>query len=157
MKFIECNDKSIFNQESDLIVNPVNCVGVMGKGLALDFKNRYPENYKAYALACDRNEVKLGNMHIFKNSIFYNPPHPKWIINFPTKNDWRSDSDIRNIEIGMIALANEIKRMYIKSVSIPALGCGLGKLNYNDVKRITKDTFRSYPSDVTIYLFEPQE
>lgn len=108
-------------------------------------------------MACSRNEVKLGNMHIFKNSIFYNSPHPKWIINFPTKHDWRNDSDLKNIDIGMISLANEIKRMYIKSVSIPALGCGLGKLNYRDVKRIIKDTFRSYPSDVTIYLFEPHE
>lgn len=158
MRFVECEGADIFKQDADILVNPVNCVGVMGKGLALDVKNRYPENFKAYALACKKKEVRLGEMHIFKNYIFYESPHPKWIVNFPTKDDWRNESDIRAVTSGLIDLVSGLKRVNVNSISIPALGCGLGRLDYTEVKKEIKDAFASLKgSNLIVYLFAPHK
>lgn len=118
----------IFETGTEVIVNPVNCVGVMGKGLALQFKQRYPENFAMYEKACKKNEVHLGKMCTFRRETL-----PFYIVNFPTKLHWKDCSDLVNIECGLISLKYWIGDKKIKSISIPPLGCGLGGLKREEV------------------------
>jgi O-acetyl-ADP-ribose deacetylase (regulator of RNase III) len=110
------------------LVNPVNCVGVMGKGLALAFKHKYPENYKFYIDSCEKGNVKIGSMLVYKTCNF-----PEYIINFPTKQHWKNNSELYMIEKGLIALVQTIKDLKICSIAIPHLGCGLGGLKIKEV------------------------
>jgi O-acetyl-ADP-ribose deacetylase (regulator of RNase III) len=135
----------------DAIVNTVNCVGVMGKGIALQFKNKWPQNYKAYAEACKAKQVKLGEMFIYDLGGLATP---RFIINFPTKGHWRSRSKIQDIESGLKDLINQIKRLNIRSVAMPPLGCGNGGLNWGTVKPLIESYFAQIP-DVELRLFEP--
>jgi len=131
---IEIKEKAnLLNEEVDALVNTVNCVGIMGKGIALQFKQAYPENFKAYKKACDDNEVKIGKMFITENSQFF---QPRFIINFPTKIHWKEKSKLEYIEKGLDDLIQQIKRLGIKSIAIPPLGCGNGGLNWEDVKEL---------------------
>lgn len=111
----------IFQSQAEVIVNPVNTVGVMGKGLALQFKERYPENFEAYVNAC-RDGVNVGEMMCFVE-------RGQKIVNFPTKQDWRNPSEMSYIEDGLDTLVTVIKRNQIKSIAMPLLGCGLGGLD----------------------------
>ena len=122
---------NIFYQDVDAIVNPVNCVGVMGAGLALQFKKWYPENFDAYAIACRNFEVWLGKMFVYR---LYGDVRPYYIINFPTKYHWRDKSSIEDIDSGLVALVEEIRIWHIQSIAIPRLGCGLGGLHWPDVR-----------------------
>lgn len=124
---IKYRSGDILKSETEALVNTVNCVGVMGKGLALQFKNAFPENFKAYVTACKRKEVRPGHMFIFETRCF-EPPH--YIINFPTKRHWRDKSHIEDIESGLADLVKVIRNKGIRSITIPPLGCGLGGLDW---------------------------
>lgn len=119
------------NTNVDAIVNTVNCVGVMGRGIALQFKKKYPENFKMYQAACKMGEVVPGKMFVFKNPSLI---APYFIINFPTKRHWKYASRMEDIKSGLKDLVYTIKKHEIKSVVIPPLGCGLGGLDWNVVK-----------------------
>ena len=123
----------IFSEEVEAIVNPVNCVGVSGAGLALAFRKRYPDNYEAYRSACFDNECSVGKVFTFQNDVGISP---EYIINFPTKNHYRDASDLSYIHKGMISLCNEIERLNLLTIAMPALGCGLGGLKWNEVRPV---------------------
>lgn len=141
----------IFNCEAEAIVNTVNCVGVMGRGLALQFKNKYPENFKVYQQACKLGEVQLGKMFVFQNNQLLSP---RYIINFPTKDHWRGKSKIEYIEIGLQDLIAVIQRNHIQSIAIPPLGAGLGGLDWQLVKQKIEYSL-SHLDNVDIYIYEP--
>jgi O-acetyl-ADP-ribose deacetylase (regulator of RNase III) len=118
---IEYKKGDILREDVEALVNPVNCVGVMGRGLALQFKKAFPENFEVYAAGCERNEVQPGRMFIFRTGQLTNP---KYIINFPTKRHWREKSRIEDIDSGLVALVYEISSRNIHSIAIPPLGSG---------------------------------
>ena len=121
----------ILAADTEALVNTVNCVGIMGRGIALQVKNAFPDNFKAYQRACRRQEVVPGRMFVFETGTMTNS---RFIINFPTKRHWRGKSRIGDIELGLEALAQVIREQEISSVAIPPLGSGLGGLNWNDVR-----------------------
>lgn len=135
----------------DAIVNTVNCVGVMGKGIAKLFKEKYPDNYTIYKEACLNKSLHTGKMLIYRNE---QNSHPKYIINFPTKNHWRGSSKLEYITIGLEDFVSIIKEHNIKSVAMPALGCGNGGLDWKIVKPIIQQRL-SELEDVTFYIYEP--
>ena len=128
---MEFKTGDIFTQDAEALVNSVNCVGVMGRGIALQFKNLYPANFKAYSDACKHGEVQPGRMFVFETRQITNP---RYIINFPTKRHWRGKSRIEDIESGMQSLVREIRDRNIQSIAIPPLGSDLGGLAWNDVR-----------------------
>ena len=128
---IELKTGDIFHEDVEALVNSVNCVGVMGRGIALQFKNRFPDNFKAYAEACKRNEVGPGRMFVFDSGQMTNP---RYIINFPTKRHWRGKSRIEDIDSGLRALVDEIERRGIRSIALPPLGTNLGGLRWAEVR-----------------------
>ena len=140
----------ILSDQSEAIVNTVNCVGVMGKGIALQFKKRFPNNYTDYKIACDRGAVKPGQMFVHETDKL----NPRYIFNFPTKRHWKMQSRIEDIESGMISLVAEIKRLNISSIAIPALGCGLGGLNWNEVLSIIQRHLNELPN-LNVIIYEP--
>ncbi|MGC9326467.1 MAG: macro domain-containing protein, partial [Candidatus Hinthialibacter sp.] len=120
---IEYKAGDILSEEVQALVNTVNCVGVMGRGIALQFKNAFPKNYEEYVKACDRRELQPGRVLVYETGTL---TFPQYIINFPTKRHWRGKSRIEDIESGLKALVQEIRRRDIQSIAIPPLGCGLG-------------------------------
>src|SRR5256885_607950 len=100
----------------DAIVNTVNCVGVMGKGIALQFRNKWPENNQAYEVACKNHQIRLGKMFVFDSGGLVKP---HYIINFPTKNHWRAKSSLASIKEGLVDLIAQVRRLKIKSIAIP--------------------------------------
>lgn len=151
MANIELRIGDIFKTDAEAIVNTVNCVGIMGRGIALQFKNAYPANFKAYKAACDAEQVQPGRMFVFETGKFT----PRFIINFPTKRHWKGKSRIEDIEAGLISLADEIKSRGIKTVAIPPLGAGLGGLDWGDVLPRIKSALQDIP-DVDVIIFEPK-
>lgn len=137
---IEYKKGDILQEDVEALVNTVNCVGIMGRGIALQFKNAFPDNFKAYAAACDRNEVQPGRMFVFETGKLTNP---KYIINFPTKRHWRGKSRIEDIDAGLVALVNEIRSRNIHSVAIPPLGSGLGGLDWSTVRPRIENSLRA--------------
>ena len=135
----------------DAIVNTVNCVGVMGKGIALQFRNKWPENNRAYETACKAKEVRLGRMFVFDSGGLVKP---NYIINFPTKNHWRGKSSLQSIRDGLRDLISQVKRLRIRSIAVPPLGCGNGGLEWNEVRPLIEGAFAELP-DVEVRLFEP--
>lgn len=142
---------NILTADAEAVVNTVNCVGIMGRGIALQFKNAFPENFKAYEAACKRNEVQPGKMFVFETETLTNP---KYIINFPTKRHWRGKSRIEDIESGLAALADEIRHHNIHSIALPPLGSGLGGLRWEDVRPRIEAALRGIPS-LQVIVFEP--
>jgi len=140
---LECN--------AEAIVNTVNCVGVMGRGIALQFKKQYPENFKQYEAACKRGEVVPGQMFVYES---YTLTNPRFIINFPTKRHWKGASRIEDIEKGLHDLIRVIQSHHIKSIAVPPLGCGLGGLEWSEVKPHIESAF-SQLNDVEVIVFEP--
>ena len=126
---------SVFDHGCEAIVNPVNCVGAMGAGLALKFKKRFPDNFKIYADYCRKGEMKTGRVLMVSNR----DRPPAWIANFPTKDHWRDPSRMEWIKDGLLDLRFRIDERGIKSVALPALGCGLGGLNWRDVRTAISD------------------
>ena len=151
---IHYQNGDIFKSDVEAIVNPVNCVGIMGKGLALQFKNMFPENFKAYKKACDNKHVVIGKMFMFYNGKRNNP---KFIINFPTKRHWKENSQLQDIKIGLNDLLHNLNYYNIKSIAMPALGCGLGNLDWKTVRSIIEETFKNIPNDVKVYVYRPKQ
>ncbi len=150
---IELTKDNLLEADVEALVNSVNCVGYMGKGIALQFREAYPENFRAYQDACQRQEVQPGKMFIFNTGSLLNP---RYIINFPTKRHWRQRSRMEDIEAGLVALVAEVKRLDIRSLAIPALGAGLGGLNWREVRPRIEVAMANLP-DVRVLLFEPSE
>ena len=136
--------------DSEALVNSVNCVGRMGRGVALAFKRRFPDNYKAYKDACDCGELQPGRMFVVETGELV----PRLIINFPTKRHWRSRSRLADIEAGLSALVAEIERRRIHSIALPPLGCGLGGLEWTEVKPRIHRVLAGV-ADLDTLVFEP--
>ena len=151
LKIIKSGD--LLKEKVDALVNTVNCVGIMGKGIALQFKMAYPENFKAYKKACDHGEVIIGKMFITETQGLF---QPKYVINFPTKKHWREKSNIDYIEQGLDDLVKQIERLNIKSIALPPLGCGYGGLNWETVKRSITSKLE-HLENVEIKLFAPSK
>jgi O-acetyl-ADP-ribose deacetylase (regulator of RNase III) len=148
---IEITRGDILRADAEALVNTVNCVGFMGRGIALQFKRRFPDNFRAYAAACRRKEVQPGKMHVFATGLYTNP---RYIINFPTKRHWRSKSRLDDIEAGLSDLIREVHRRKIASVAVPPLGCGLGGLEWSEVRPRIEQAFAKLDG-VRVLLFEP--
>ncbi|MCC6948300.1 MAG: macro domain-containing protein [Bradyrhizobiaceae bacterium] len=148
---IEFRIGDILQADTEALVNTVNCVGIMGRGIALQFRNAYPENFKAYEAACKRDEVRPGKMFVFETEQLTNP---KYIINFPTKRHWRGKSRMEDIDAGLKSLADEIRARGIKSIAIPPLGSGLGGLDWRSVRPRIETALREF-ADARIVVFEP--
>ncbi len=149
---IEYTSGNILHADAEALVNTVNCVGIMGRGIALQFKNAFPENFKAYEAACRREEVQPGRMFVFQTGELANP---KYIINFPTKRHWRGKSRIEDIEVGLEDLREVIIRHGIRTIAIPPLGSGLGGLDWESVKPRIERALASIP-DVQILIYDPK-
>lgn len=148
---IENKTGNIFEDQAEAVVNTVNCVGVMGRGIALQCKRLYPANFKAYEQACKKGEVMPGRMFVFETG---NLANPKYIINFPTKRHWRFPSRITDIDAGLQALVQLIRDMKIASVAIPPLGCGNGGLDWNLVFPMMERYFDLLP-EVQFNIYAP--
>ena len=144
---------NLLESNAEALVNTVNTVGVMGKGVALMFKEAFPENFKAYEAACKRREVEVGRVLLTERQQLMGP---KWIINFPTKKHWRHPSKIEWIEEGLKDLKRIIVEKKIRSIALPPLGSGNGGLNWVDVRSKIQTTLGSLP-DVDVIVYEPTE
>lgn len=143
---------NILAEDAEALVNTVNCVGVMGRGIALQFKKVFPDNFKEYAAACKREEVLPGKMFITETGQLTNP---RYIINFPTKRHWRGKSRMEDIDSGLASLVAEIRERNIRSIAIPPLGSGLGGLHWNDVRQRIEEALKGF-NDVEVIVFEPR-
>jgi O-acetyl-ADP-ribose deacetylase (regulator of RNase III) len=150
---IEFTRGNLLESKAEALVNTVNTVGVMGKGVALMFKEAYPENFKAYEAACKKKEVKVGRMFITERQALIGP---KWIINFPTKEHWRGDSKMKWIEAGLEDLKRVIAEKKIRSIAIPPLGSGNGGLNWLDVRPKIEAALGAL-NDVSVIIYEPTD
>ena len=135
----------------DALVNTVNCVGYMGKGIALQFKQAFPANFKAYEAACKIGAMIPGRMLVHDHGLLI---QPRYIINFPTKRHWRGKSRMEDVEAGLTALVIEVRDRGIRSIAIPPLGCGLGGLDWEDVRPRIEAAFTSLP-EVDVHLYAP--
>ena len=144
LQFIKAN---IFESKAQALVNAVNTIGVMGGGIALEFKNRYPHNFNVYKSVCDKGEFKTGTILVVKEN------NGKSIFNFPTKEHWKSPSEFGYVERGFKALKEKINEYNIKSIALPALGFGLGGLRWEKVKQMIESELNEVDSD--IYIYEP--
>jgi O-acetyl-ADP-ribose deacetylase (regulator of RNase III) len=140
---------NIFDSSSEALVNTVNTVGVMGKGIALQFKKAYPNNYKAYADACKDGDVQIGKLFVFTDSNI--DTGERIIINFPTKKSWRKPSEYSFIEKGLDDLVRIIDELQIKSIAIPPLGAGNGGLQWEEVKKIVDNKLHHLDIDIVVY------
>ena len=136
----------------EALVNTVNCVGYMGKGIALQFKQAFPANFKAYEAACKLESVVPGRMLVHDHGMLI---QPRYIINFPTKRHWRGKSRMEDIEAGLAGLIEEVRARGIRSIAIPPLGCGLGGLDWNDVRPRIEAAFAALPG-VDVHLYVPE-
>ena len=143
----------ILEASVEALVNTVNCVGVMGRGIALQFKKAFPDNFREYVAACRRGEVKPGRMGVFEIG---RASGPRYIVNFPTKRHWRGKSRIEDINGGLKALVAEVQARGIRSIAIPPLGSGLGGLNWSDVRPLIERAFIDLP-EVEVLLFDPAD
>lgn len=142
----------LLHSDAIALVNTVNTAGVMGKGIALQFKHAYPQNYKAYVAACKNNQVQIGRVFIVDLGLLSTP---RYIINFPTKKHWRNPSKLEYIKAGLEDLVARVKELGIRSVAIPPLGAGNGGLDWLQVRPLIVDAFMALP-EVQVLLFEPQ-
>jgi O-acetyl-ADP-ribose deacetylase (regulator of RNase III) len=147
---IEYTTGNLLDSDTEALVNAVNCVGAAGRGIALQFRNVWPENFRAYAAACRRGQVRPGRLFVFETG----RASPRYIVNFPTKRHWRDRSRIEDIEAGLHALAAEIRQRGIRSIAIPPLGCGLGGLAWSEVRPRIERALGGL-ANVRILVFEP--
>lgn len=141
---------NIFDSRAEALVNPVNCSGVVGKGLATEFKTRWPENSARYESRCEMGRIEPGDMFVTK----YPGETPAWIVNFPTRDHWREPSRIEWIGGGLLALRRVVVMERIRSIAIPALGCGYGGLIWAVVRREIENVMDSM-LDVDVELHGP--
>ena len=149
---IEAGAGDLLDADVEALVNAVNTAGVMGKGLALQFKRRFPASFEAYAAACKRGEVATGRMHVVEMN---EPAGPRYIINFPTKQHWRDPSRLEYVRAGLNALVEEIRARGIRSIAVPPLGCGLGGLAWTDVEPLIEGAMAAL-SEVRVVVFAPR-
>jgi O-acetyl-ADP-ribose deacetylase (regulator of RNase III) len=147
---ITYTEGNLLEAHVESLVNTVNTVGVMGKGIALMFKERFPVNFRAYAAACKKGEVQVGKIFVTEPGEL---DGPRWIVNFPTKQDWRHPSRIEWVEAGLQDLRRFLVAERVKSIAIPPLGAGNGGLNWRDVKPLIESALGDL--DVRIMVFEP--
>lgn len=148
IKFVAGN---LLEADVEALVNTVNTVGVMGKGIALQFKQAFPENYEIYRKSCKKHEVQPGKMLVVPTGQMVNP---RYIINFPTKRHWIGKSKMEDIEAGLVDLVKVIKETGIRSIAIPPLGCGSGGLKWNAVRPHIEKALKDLP-DVQIVIYPP--
>jgi len=150
---IEFARGNLLEATAEALVNTVNTVGVMGKGVAWMFKEAYPENFKAYQSACKKKEIAVGHMFVTERHALVGP---KWIINFPTKEHWRGNSKMEWIETGLEDLKHVIAEKKIQSIAIPPLGSGNGGLNWADVRPKIEAALGEL-NDVSVIIYEPTD
>lgn len=149
---IEYTIGNLFESDAEALVNTVNTVGVMGKGVALQFKKNFHNNYKAYVEACKNGDVQIGRMFVVRDHSLLGE---KLIVNFPTKTDWRKPSEYEFVERGLDALVDTIRQYGIKSIAIPPLGAGNGGLHWDRVKKMIEEKLVAL--DVRIIVYEPSQ
>lgn len=140
---------NLFEAPARVLVNTVNTAGVMGKGIALEFKRIYPEMFSRYQHFCETGQLTVGKLYLFKTDY-------KWVLNFPTKKHWRAPSQLEYIEAGLKKFVCNYADVGITSIAFPALGCGNGELDYDtQVRPLMEDYLNSIPISVFIYLNRP--
>ncbi len=147
---IELGVGNLLECEAEALVNTVNCVGVMGKGIALQFKRAFPENFRRYAQACRQGLVQPGKMFVVETDLI----PPRYIINFPTKTHWKAKSHLKDIQAGLDSLIAEIQERGIGSIAVPPLGCGNGGLDWGAVHPLIETAFAGVPG-VRVHLYAP--
>ncbi len=140
----------LFGSPAQVLVNTVNTVGVMGKGIALEFKKRYPRMFLQYKEQCEKHKLVIGKL-----MLWYEPDH--WLLQFPTKEHWRNPSKLEYIEKGLMTFTRKYADYNISSIAFPRLGCGNGDLDWNDVKPLMEKYLKDLPIDVYIYLRKNEE
>jgi O-acetyl-ADP-ribose deacetylase (regulator of RNase III) len=148
---IEFTQGNLLKADVEALVNTVNTVGVMGKGIALMFKERFPENNKAYAAACKAGEVRVGRLFVTPGVELGGP---RWIVNFPTKKHWRNPTKQEWVEDGLVSLRKWIEEHNIRSIAIPPLGCGNGGLRWEVVRPLIEDHLKDLP-ETRVVVYEP--
>lgn len=149
---IEFAKGNLLKAPAEALVNAVNTKGIMGKGIALQFKQAFPEMFRDYEKACKAGQVRLGKVHVYDRVGLTGSP--RWIINFPTKGHWRERSRLVDIEAGLEDLVATGQRLSIRSIAVPPLGCGNGGLNWSDVRPRIEAAFAEWP-ELKVYLFAP--
>jgi O-acetyl-ADP-ribose deacetylase (regulator of RNase III) len=142
----------LLRQDADALVNTVNTAGIMGKGIALQFKRAWPEMFRDYEAACARGDVRIGAMHVWATGSLTNP---RFIINFPTKRHWRSGSKLEDIDLGLTDLLRVIREYDLRSIAIPPLGCGNGGLDWTEVEPLIHRHLTPIAEQVDIRIFPP--
>jgi len=148
---VEIARGNLLRADAEALVNTVNCVGYMGRGVALQFKKAFPENFNEYQKACRAGLVQPGKLFTFETQSML---APRYVINFPTKRHWRGKSRYEDIDAGLKALVSEVKKRGIRSIAMPPLGCGLGGLDWGRVRPMIERAFAETPG-VRVLLFEP--
>jgi O-acetyl-ADP-ribose deacetylase (regulator of RNase III) len=141
LRFVTGN---LFDSKAQTLVNTVNCVGVMGKGVALAFKERFPAMFEHYRDLCERGEIQPGVLTLYTDTV-------PWVINFPTKRHWRGRSRLDDIEAGLIILARRYREWRVESLAMPALGCGQGGLNWSEVRPLIERHLGNMDFDIEVY------
>ena len=136
----------------EALVNAVNTVGMMSQGVSLTFKQKFPDNFDAYRRACEAGELTPGRMFIVDRGAQMSP---RWIINFPTKQHWSDPSRVEDIRAGLVDLVEQLRARGIRSVAVPALGCGMGGLSWPEVKPMIADAFYN-STDVHVLVYPPR-
>lgn len=149
---ITYTEGNLLTAEVDAVVNTVNTVGVMGKGIALPFKRAFPDNFAAYAEACKAGDVTPGSMHVYEREALVKP---RFVINFPTKRHWRSPSRLEDVRAGLQDLRRTITELAIGSIAVPPLGCGNGGLAWDDVRPLIVQALGDLPA-VEVFVYPPQ-
>ncbi|RKN20129.1 hypothetical protein D7147_14700 [Micromonospora musae] len=142
---------NLLDADAEALVNAVNTVGVMGKGIALAFKRAYPANYAVYRAACAAGTVRLGQVFVYDSGV---PGRHRYVINFPTKRHWRSRSQLADVTAGLADLVRVLREHRITSVAVPALGCGNGSLDWADVRPLIEAALADLP-EVRVHLYPP--
>ena len=135
----------LFKSKAHTLVNTVNCVGIMGKGIALGFKKRYPDMFADYVRRCEAGEVRLGQPYVYRVLV------PPWVLNFPTKDHWKSVARLSDITDGLNFLAEHYKSWGIESLAVPPLGCGEGQLDWRVVGPTLYRRLSEFDIDVELY------
>ena len=148
---IEPGTGNLLTSDVEALVNTVNTVGVMGKGIALQFKRAFPANFRAYQAACERGDVRLGHVWAFDTGVL--GPR-RYVLNFPTKQHWRSSSRVEDVSAGLESLVTTVGELGIKSIAIPALGCGNGGLSWDEVRPLIEQACARMP-DVRAVVYAP--
>lgn len=145
VKILQYVSGDLLCSHAQTYVNTVNTVGVMGKGLALQFKNKYPEMFEVYQKVCKEHLLDVGKLYLWKGD-------EKWVLMFPTKKHWRDMSKIEFIESGLKKFIDNYQRIGIQSIAFPKLGCGLGGLEWEMVQPLMEKYLKHLPIDVFVYL-----